>query len=236
MAHDVSANPALSPSEYTAALIQVLRGYPQAISGARALEIGVGSGVVLAELGALGAASLCGVDIEEAAIDACQALLVAEGLDDRATLHQGDMWDPVGTHRFDLFVANLPHFPMPDGGYGVRRPSWSAGGPDGRRFLDPFIDGLAARLCPDGRALITHNAFVGLDATRERLLPFGLEARPALSRQVFIPPEKIALLPDAVWRREEGQTLFRLGPYTFGEMVVLEIAWNGRFTARNGNG
>ncbi|MDA0664101.1 MAG: methyltransferase domain-containing protein [Proteobacteria bacterium] len=236
MEYNASANPALSPSEYTAALIQVLRERRAAIAGVSALEIGVGSGVVLAELGALGAASLCGVDIEESAIDACQTLLVAEGMDDRAILHLGDMWEPVGAHRFDLIVANLPHFPMPDGGYGIRRPSWSAGGPDGRRFLDRFIDGLAAQLSREGRALITHNAFVGLDATRDRLLPFGLEARSALSRQVFIPPEKIALMPDAIWRREEGRTLFHLGPYAFGEMVVLEIAWDGTFAAEGDNG
>ena len=71
---------------------------------------------------------------------------------------------------------------------------------------------------------------------RDRLLPFGLRARSALSRQVFIPPEKIALMPDAIWRREEGRTLFRLGPYFFGEMAVLEIAWDGTFAAEGDNG
>jgi release factor glutamine methyltransferase len=176
------------------------------------------------------------VDIERPAIDASQALLTAEGLDDRATLYHGDMWEPVAAHGFDLIVANLPHFPMLGGGYGIRRPSWSAGGPDGRRFLDPFIDGLASQLRKDGRALITHNAFVDLDATRDRLQPFGLEARPALSRLVFIPAEKMAQMPDAIRQREEGRTLFRCGPYTFGEMVVLEIAWNGVFAAESGNG
>ena len=230
----VSTDPSLSPSEYTAALIQVLRERPLAVAGARTLEIGIGSGVVLAEMGVLGAASLCGVDIERPAIDASLALLAEEGLDDRTTLHHGDMWEPVAEHHFDLIVANLPHFPMLGGGYGIRRPSWSDGGPDGRRFLDPFIGSLARQLHKGGRALMTHNAFVGLDTTCERLQQIGLQARPALSRLVFIPDEKILLMPDAVWRREEGRTLFRCGPYAFGELVVLEIVWGGAPATESG--
>ena len=64
--------PALRPSEYTAALIQALRAEPETVRGANVLEIGSGSGVVLAALGALGAASLCGIDIEEDAIEAVE--------------------------------------------------------------------------------------------------------------------------------------------------------------------
>jgi release factor glutamine methyltransferase len=236
MEHHVSAYPALSPSEYTATLIQVLRERQSAVAGARALEIGVGSGVVLAEMGVLGAATLCGVDIERPAIDATLDLLAEEGLEDRATLHHGDMWQPLSAQQFDLIVANLPHFPMLGGGYGIRRASWSDGGPDGRRFLDPFLDGLAMHLHEGGRALLTHNLFVGLEATGDHLRRAGLEARPVLSRLVFIPDEKMALMPDAVWQREAGRTLFRCGPYAFGEMVVLEIARAGTSTSETGHG
>ena len=59
---------ALRPSEYTAALIQVLQAKAALVRGAKVLEIGSGSGVVLAALGELGAASLCGIDIEEDAV------------------------------------------------------------------------------------------------------------------------------------------------------------------------
>ena len=48
-----------------------------------------------------------------------------------------------------------------------RLPTWSAGGADGRALLDPFLEGLAAHLAPGGRAVITHNAFVGLERSRE---------------------------------------------------------------------
>jgi protein-L-isoaspartate O-methyltransferase len=66
--------PTLRPSEYTAALIQVLRAHPEKVRGANVLEIGSGSAVVLAALGDLGAASLCGVDIEHDAIDGDRAV------------------------------------------------------------------------------------------------------------------------------------------------------------------
>ena len=47
------------------------------------LEIGSGSGVVLAALGALGAASLCGIDIEEDAVAAGELLLAELGHGER---------------------------------------------------------------------------------------------------------------------------------------------------------
>src|SRR5262245_57835184 len=105
---------ALRPSEYTAALVQVLQARRAIVRGARVLEIGSGSGVVLAALGALGAASLCGIDIEEDAVTSGMLLLDGLGHGEVAEFHLGDMWRPVGARRFDLIVANLPHFPMSD--------------------------------------------------------------------------------------------------------------------------
>ena len=46
--------PALRPSEYTATLIQTLQARADNVRGADVLEIGSGSGVVLAALGAMG--------------------------------------------------------------------------------------------------------------------------------------------------------------------------------------
>src|SRR5260370_8834991 len=51
---------ALRPSEYTAALIQVLQARLGHVRGATVLEIGSGSGLVLAALGAPGAPPPCG--------------------------------------------------------------------------------------------------------------------------------------------------------------------------------
>ena len=216
--------PALRPSEYTAALIEVLRAEAARVRGAHTLEIGCGSGVVLAALGAMGAASLCGIDIEQDAIVATTRLLGGLDLGSPVELHRGDMWQPVAGRRFDLIVANLPHFPMDPVEFAGRLPTWSAGGADGRSLLDPFLAGLSGHLAPGGRAIITHNAFDDLARSRELAAQSGLSIRVALTTLVYISPEKIARMTPDVLRVEDGRTLHRYGPYTFGELHIVEIA------------
>src|SRR5216683_7965701 len=177
---------ALRPSEYTAALIQVLQAKRTCVQGARVLEIGSGSGVVLAALGALGAASLCGIDIEEDAVTSGMLLLDELGHGKVAEFHQGDMWLPVAGRRFDLIVANLPHFPMEPVHVAGRLPTWSSGGSDGRWLLDAFLEGVPIHLAPGGRAVITHNAFVGVERSRVIAEQHGLALRVALTTLVYI--------------------------------------------------
>ena len=216
---------ALRPSEYTAALIHALQGRTERVRGAAVLEIGSGSGVVLAALGALGAASLCGLDIEEDAIQSGMLLLAELGHGGMSEIHQGDMWQPVAGRRFDLIVANLPHFPMERREVlGSRRATWSAGGNSGRALLDRFIDGLDAHLLPGGVAVVTHNAFVDLDRTREMVRERGMTMAVVQSILVGIPDEKLDRMTPAVLASELGRTLHRFGPYCFGEVNVVEIA------------
>jgi release factor glutamine methyltransferase len=217
----------LRPSEYTAALIQVLRCKRHLVGGAKVLEIGSGSGVVLAALGELGAASLCGVDIEEDAVTAGLLLLDELGHGEVAEFHQGDMWLPMGDRRFDLVVANLPHFPMMDISVPGRLSTWSAGGPDGRRLLDPLLDGLASHLVPGGRAFITHNGFVGIERSREILKSSGLDPRIVYTMLVNLPEEKLARMTRSVLALEEGRSIHRYGPYAFAEVHVVEIVAAG---------
>ena len=216
------ATPALRPSEYTAALIQVLQADAGRLRGAHVLEVGSGSGVVLAALGAMGAASVCGVDIEQDAVDAGSLLLRRLG-HGNAEFHCGDMWLPVAGRRFDLIVANLPHFPMDPVPIAGRLPTWSAGGPDGRRLLDGFIKGLPVHLTPGGRAVITHNAFVGLERSRELARAHGLGLEVCLTVLVYISEEKLSRMTPSALRAEDGRTIHRYGPYSFGEMHIVEI-------------
>jgi release factor glutamine methyltransferase len=214
---------ALRPSEYTAALIQVLRARAACVRGANALEIGSGSGVVLAALGALGAASLFGIDIESEAVASSALLLRGLGHGENARMYHGDMWPPVTGRRFDLITANLPHFPMESGEFAGRLPSWSWGGPDGRRLLDRFLDGFAAHLAPGGRAVITHNAFVDLELSRAMVARGGLSLRVAMTVLIHIPSEKLALMTRSILCFEEGRSIYRYGPYAFAEMHIVEI-------------
>jgi len=214
---------ALRPSEYTAALIQVLQAKAGCVRGASVLEIGSGSGVVLAALGKLGAASFCGIDIEEDAITSGMLLLDELGHGKTAEFHQGDMWRPITGRRFDLIVANLPHFPMERGDIPGRLPTWSAGGADGRRLLDPFLDGLGGHLLPGGRAIITHNAFVDLGRSRETVARAGLGLRVVMTTLVYVPDQKLERMTRSVLAAEDGRSIHRYGPYAFAEMHIVEI-------------
>ncbi|HZP98095.1 MAG TPA: methyltransferase [Reyranella sp.] len=215
--------PALRPSEYTAHLIQVLQANAHRVRGADVLEIGSGSGVVMAALGALAAKSLCGVDIEEAAIVVGRRLMDELGYNGRAELRCGDLWQPVGERRFGVIAANLPHFPMQPVEVGGRLPTWSSGGPDGRQLLDRFLEGLPRHLTPDGIAVLTHNAFVGLERSRDIVRRLGLALRVATTTLVYIEDAKIDRMTDSVLLAEEGRSIHRYGPYTFAEMHIVEI-------------
>ncbi|HXO03724.1 MAG TPA: methyltransferase domain-containing protein [Stellaceae bacterium] len=214
---------ALRPSEYTAALIQGLRARAAWVRDANALEIGSGSGVVLAALGKLGAASLCGVDIESAAVACGAVLLHGLGYGKNAEMHHGDMWLPVAGRRFDLITANLPHFPMEPVEFAGRLPSWSSGGSDGRRLLDRFLGGVEAHLAPGGRAIITHNGCIDLELSRALVGRAGLSLRVAATVLIHVPGEKLDLMTGSVLRAEEGRSIHRYGPYAFAEMHIVEI-------------
>jgi release factor glutamine methyltransferase len=218
---------ALRPSEYTAALIQALQARSAMVRGAKVLEVGSGSGVVLAALGELGAASLCGIDIEEDAVASGMLLLAELGHGEAAELYLGDMWLPVASRRFDLIVANLPHFPMERSDIPGRLPTWSAGGTSGRALLDPFLEGLDTHLVAGGSALITHNAFVDLDRSREILTRHGLALRVVLTTLVYIPDDKLSRMTASLLAVQDGRTIHRYGPYAFGEVHIVEITRQG---------
>jgi methylase of polypeptide subunit release factors len=213
----------LRPSEYTAALIQVLQAGADSVRGATVLEIGSGSGVVLAAVASLGAASVCGIDIEQDAVRSGRLLLHELGHSEVAEFHRGDLWEPVLHRRFDLVVANLPHFPMEHCQVPGRLASWSAGGLDGRSLLDPFLEGVARHLAPGGRAVITHNAFVDVERSRRMVGRHGLALSVALTTLVYIPEDKLARMSMRVLEAEDGRTIHRYGPYAFGEMHIVEI-------------
>ena len=211
------------PSDYTGLLMHALRLRAGEFGHGSGLDMGVGSGVLLGTLGLLGVERLCGVDIDPAAIQATDGLLRGMGLLDRTRLLLGSLWEPLGAERFDVVVANLPHFAATEPSDPDRSPYWSMGGADGRRLLDPFLAGLSAHLRDDGKAFITHNAFVGRARTEAMLAGQGLAARAVLSTTVPLHPTKTALLRPEVRARYTGAGISRVGPYEFADVQILEI-------------
>ena len=219
---DASADPFL-PSEYTGLLLQAIRHLPDPPADSRAVEIGIGSGVVLASLALRGVSRLHGVDTQPAAIRAASALLDRLGLAGRATLRVGDVWEALDGERFDLVVANLPQFPSLQPADPGRVASWATGGADGRQVMDPFLAGLGAHLRPGGVALITHSTLIGLARTQAMLAAQGLASTTVLASQVLLSPRKAALLPTESYTRKDELGLLEVGPYRFIEAQVLRI-------------
>jgi release factor glutamine methyltransferase len=211
------------PSDYTGMLIHALRLRATTFGHGSGLDMGVGSGVLLGTLGLLGIDRLCGVDIDPAAIQATEALMREMGLLERTRLLLGSLWEPVGDERFDIVVANLPHFAATEPSDPDHSPYWSMGGPDGRLRLDPFLAGLGAHLKDDGVAFITHNAFVGSDRTAAMLAEQGLVSRSVLSTTVALHPAKTILLQPEVRERFMDAGISRVGPYEFADVHILEI-------------
>jgi len=212
-----------APTAYAAALLQVLRAQAPTLRLDDVLELGVGSGVVLAQLLELGARRALGVDIEPAAVQATRALLAGLGHGERAELRQGDLWAPCAGRRFDLIACNPPQFPLQAPLADGRLPSWSSGGADGRALIEPFLQGLPAHLKPGGRAFMTHNAFVGLARTEQQLAALGLRSRVASTVCLPLPLSKLQGLDPALLQDPSRQGLSRLGPHAFAEFHVLDI-------------
>lgn len=218
-----------SPSEYTAALLLHIRAHAAAAHAGKqpgnVLELGTGSGVVLALLLSLGAQRALGVDIEAAAVETTQKLLQQEGLAERASVVQGDMWAACKNQSFDLIATNLPQFAAAHITDDSRLPTWSVGGPDGRVVVDKFLNGLPAHLNTGGVAFMTHNVFIDVAKTQALLAPLGLQARTVYAASALLSAQKIASLDPQVLIRFNGRGIHRLGGHWFADFNIVEIRW-----------
>ena len=221
----MQAGSLFSPSEYTAALLMHIRNHASATPPASALEVGTGSGVVLALMLALGAQRAMGVDIEPTAVEATQNLLQKEGVADRAQVVQGDMWAACGTERFDLIATNLPQFAAAHIEGDGRLPTWSVGGLDGRAVVDKFLIGLPQHLNVGGVALMTHNSFIDVAQTQSLLAPLGLQAQVIYTASAMLSVQKMASLNPAVLARFIGRGIHHLGEHWFADFNIVEIRW-----------
>jgi release factor glutamine methyltransferase len=210
----------LRPSPYTTALLRIIQEYCVNRKMPDVLDVGVGSGVLLAALSRLGAQGLWGVDINAEALVSADQLLAEVARDKEIHLFQGDMWNPIAPEKkFAVIVANLPHFPayvsVPD-----RPKTWTGG--EGRKMIDRFIEALPHRLTPDGIAFITHNDLVGLKHTTAFIASYGLEGETVAQWSVFEPPERIGAV-SAHTIATGGETLQYFGGYAFVDARILAI-------------
>lgn len=211
------------PSEYSGLLMQALLSCSDKFNHGVGLDMGMGSGVLLATLGGLGFERLVGVDIDPASLTAASDMMQSLGLLDRTDLRQGSLWEPLADATFDVVVTNLPNFAASAPSDPDHSPFWSMGGDDGRRAIDPFIAGLGRHLRPGGVAFMTHNVFADIPRTNLMLASQGLVARAIMATSTLLHPTKSALMSPAVRAKYDGVALRRLGPYEFADVHVLEI-------------
>jgi release factor glutamine methyltransferase len=134
----------------------------------RVLEVGCGSGFISREL-ALHVGSLLATDINPHAVRATKALGIEVV---RADL----FWGIRG--KFDLVLFNPPYLPT---NAAERNDQWINyaldGGESGRETIDRFLNCLACRLCPGGRALLLISSLTGPKEVQEMAIAAGFAAK-----------------------------------------------------------
>jgi release factor glutamine methyltransferase len=210
----------MRPSEYTAAVLRVIEQHRGRTPIGRVIDVGVGSGVLLAALSHRGAEELWGVDVDPDAFVIARGLLARQAPGKPVQLLLTDVWEDVPLIPFDIIVANLPHFPAELPPSPGRNPTWSGGG---RRVLDAFLHGLANRLAIGGVAWMTHHSLAGTDETEQILAGYGLVAERAFSWTVYESGPRIAAVPAQVISAAEPGALRCIDGYHFVEAHVLEI-------------
>jgi hypothetical protein len=136
--------------------------------------------------------------------------------------------------RFDLVVTNLPQFACDHMAGDGRLASWSAGGTDGRRSVDRFLNGLGRHLASGGLALMTHNVFLDISKTHATLDPLGLQARVAYCASAPLRLHKLVSLSPQVLARFTGQGMHKMG--TTGLLTLTLSKSAGSTKTQDGGG
>jgi ribosomal protein L3 glutamine methyltransferase len=103
-------------------------------------------------------AAIDAVDISKDALAVAARNVAEHGLDDRITLHRGDLFGPLGDKRYDLIITNPPYVDAE--GMAALPPECRAeprlafdGGTDGLDVVRRILDEAGAHLMPDGGLL-----------------------------------------------------------------------------------
>jgi release factor glutamine methyltransferase len=137
------------------------------------LDVCAGSGV-LALASAPHAAAVVAVDISRTAVAAIRASAMLNRR--RVEVRRGDLFQPIGTRRFDVILANPPYLPTPPAAAAVLGARAWDGGPHGRDVLDRICAEAPAHLRPGGVLLIVQSALAGVDSTLALLRCHGIDA------------------------------------------------------------
>ncbi|HLJ66370.1 MAG TPA: HemK2/MTQ2 family protein methyltransferase [Chloroflexota bacterium] len=147
--------------------------------GTRLLDMGTGSGVTAVAAARQGA-SVVAVDISPAACRCARINTLLNGVECRVDVRQGDLFEPVGSEKFDIITFNPPFFPgTPSAPWEV---AWRSDD-----VIARFLSGVQERLAPEGRVLVvlSSDARDAWLEVRDAALDFSVVARRTYLNEVM---------------------------------------------------
>jgi S-methylmethionine-dependent homocysteine/selenocysteine methylase/predicted nicotinamide N-methyase len=142
--------------------------------GKRCLDVGCGSGILAVQLALNGASHVHAIDIDRNAVANTLANAFRNGVSDRVTGAEADLYEWEPEERYEVVVASLYQMPVdpfeePTG----HRPLdyW------GRTLLDHFLRLLPRVLADEGRAYLMQLSIVGQRETQRQLEELGFASR-----------------------------------------------------------
>ena len=149
--------------------------YDQAVGAhQRCLDVGCGSGILGIQLALNGASHVRAIDIDERAVRNTETNAHRNGVGDRLTAAQIDIFPWVPEERYEVIVACVEQTPVdPESHATGHRPIdyW------GRTPLDPVLTKLADALAPEGVAYVVQLSILSQRRTAELLAAAGMEVR-----------------------------------------------------------
>lgn len=174
-----------APSEDTFLLADCIEHY----NGRRALEIGVGSGLLLTML-AKNYAYVAGSDIDLKVLQHCRQQTPSE----KVLLVCCDAGSSFGSGKFDLIVSNPPYLPNDDGDNsdnGDNSNNKSSldptihGGPKGIETTIHFVNSALPLLAVDGKILIVISSFADSSALDRLVVENNMHKKVVKEKRLF---------------------------------------------------
>ena len=140
------------------------------------LDLGTGTGVCAIAAARMGA-QVTATDISPIAVRCARANVLVSNLEDRVRVLEGDLFEPVGSERFDLVIFNPPYF--------KGKPiDWTDYAWRGEGVFQRFLEGLSVHLTRRGKVLISVSTELDLEAIKNALLEKRFVVREIRKRKI----------------------------------------------------